>query len=90
MSAAEVPNDAARRKFVAKLSQFRSTLDADEQAMLDAVVSAARQGHDQGDVSVYWFTPVDGSGTQPYGVTTNIWSSYGTPGAMTNTPFTSS
>jgi hypothetical protein len=88
MSTADTPNEAAQQKFVAKLNQFRSSLDADEQRMLDAVVTAARQAHDQGDVSVYWFTPIDGTGAQPYGVTTNIWSSYGMPGAMTNTPFT--
>jgi hypothetical protein len=72
---------------VAKLSQFQSSLGPDEQRMLDALVMAARQAHDHGNVSVFWFTPTDGSGTQPYGVTSNIWSSYGTPGAMTNTPF---
>lgn len=87
VSAADAPNDAARRRFVAKLSQFQSSLDADEQRMLDALVVAARQAHDQGTVSVYWFTPIDGSGLQPYGATSNIWSSYGMPGAMTNTPF---
>jgi hypothetical protein len=87
MSSAPAPNEAAQRKFVAKLHQFRSSLDADEQRMLDAIVLAARQAHDQGDVNVYWFTPTDGSGMQPYGVTTNVWSSYGSPGAMSNTPF---
>ncbi|HEY7062349.1 MAG TPA: hypothetical protein VII06_12795 [Chloroflexota bacterium] len=87
MSSAEVPNEAAQKRFVAKLDAFRSSLDGDEQRMLDALVAGARQAHDQGDVQVYWFTPVDGVGTQPYGVTSNVWSSYGAPGFQTNTPF---
>ena len=87
MSAAEVPNEAAQKRFVQKLTTFRSSLAPDEQRMLDALVGAARQAHDQGDVQVYWFTPIDGSGTQPYGVTGNVWSAYGAPGFETNTPF---
>jgi hypothetical protein len=88
MSTAGAPDEAAQRKFVQKLDRFRSGLDGDEQRMLDAMVAAARQAHEQGDVSVYWFEPLSGTGMQPYGVTTNVWSSYG-PGTMTNTPFTS-
>jgi hypothetical protein len=87
MSAAGVPNEAAQKQFVGKLNTFRSSLDADEQRMLDAMVTACREAHEQGDVNVYWFEPLSGTGTQPYGVTTNVWSSYGTPGAQTNTPF---
>jgi hypothetical protein len=41
MSTADTPNEAAQQKFVAKLNQFRSSLDADEQRMLDAVVVAS-------------------------------------------------
>jgi hypothetical protein len=89
MSAAGAPDETAQRAFIGKLNTFRSSLDPREQRMLDALVAAAREAHEQGDVSVYWFTPLDGSGTQPYGVTTNVWSSYGMPGAMSssNTPF---
>jgi hypothetical protein len=89
MSTTEGPSEAGRRQFVAKLNQFRGTLDQQEQRMLDALVSAARKGHEQGDVEVYWFTPgLTAPGIQPGGDTTNIWSGYtGTQGGFQNTPF---
>ncbi len=69
MATPKVPSDAARRKFIEKLNQFRGTLDADEQQMLDALVQAARQAHEQSEVNVYWFA----SST---GVRTNVWDPY--------------
>jgi hypothetical protein len=88
MSTSGVPNEAAQKQFVAKLTQFRSSLDADEQRMLDAMVSAVRKAHDQGDVQVYWFTSgLTGVGTQPYGATTDVWSGYPGSGAFPQGPF---
>jgi hypothetical protein len=88
MSAAGAPNEEVSQRLIGKLNQFRSTLDSDERRMLDAVVVAARQAHEQGDVTVYWFTPpLGGSGVQAPGVTTNIWSGYGDQGTWQNTPF---
>jgi hypothetical protein len=51
-----MPTDAQRKAFAAKLTQFRSTLDPQEAGMLDALVQAARQAHQQGEVQVYWMT----------------------------------
>ncbi len=87
MSTPGAPNEAAQRQFVAKLTQFRSTLDADEQRMLDAMVSAVRQAHEQGDVQVYWLSPLSGTGTEAPGQTTNIWAGYGNTGAFPTGPF---
>ncbi len=56
MATNEMPDESAGRAFVAKLHQFRGSLSADEQQMLDALVEAARQAHEQGDVEVYWFS----------------------------------
>ena len=50
------PTDAQRKAFAAKLTQFRGTLDPQEAGMLDALVQAARQAHQQGEVQVYWMT----------------------------------
>ena len=89
MSTAEVPSEAARRKFVDKLNQFRGSLDQEEQRMLDAMVVEVRKAHAQGDVEVYWFSSgLSGAGTQPVGDTTNIWSGYtGAQGSFQNTSF---
>ena len=88
MATPEAPNEAAQRQFVAKLTQFRGTLDPDEQRMLDAMVGAVRQAHQQGDVQVYWFTSgLSGAGTQPYGATTDVWSGYPGSGAFPQGPF---
>jgi hypothetical protein len=88
MSTSGAPNDAAQRQFVTKLNQFRSSLDADEQQMLDAMVSAVRQAHDKGDVQVYWFsTGLTATGVQAPGETTNVWSSYQGTGAFPQGPF---
>jgi hypothetical protein len=89
MSTADAPSEAARRKFVDKLNQFRSSLEPEEQRMLDAMVVEVRKAHAQGDVEVFWFTPgLAGAGTQPYGDTTNLWSGYtGGQGDFQNTPF---
>ena len=65
----ESPSEAARRQFIEKLNQFRGTLEASEQQMLDALVQAARQAHEQSEVSVYWFT------TAP-GIQTDVWHPY--------------
>jgi hypothetical protein len=69
MATPKVPSNAARKKFIEKLNQFRGTLDADEQQMLDALVQAARQAHEQHEVSVYWLT----SSTGPR---TDVWNPY--------------
>ena len=89
MSTAEVPNEAARRKFVDKLNQFRGSLEPEEQRMLDALVVEVRKAHAQGDVEVYWFSSgLGGASTQPLGDTTNIWSGYtGAQGSFQNTSF---
>ena len=88
MSTPGAPNEAKQRQFVAKLNQFRSSLDADEQQMLDAMVSAVRQAHERGDVQVYWFTSgLSGTATQPYGTTTDVWSGYPGSGAFPQGPF---
>jgi len=56
---AEFPNDTERKAFVEKLAQFRSTLPAGEQRMLDAMAAAAFQPREQGDVQGYgYFAPV--------------------------------
>jgi hypothetical protein len=89
MSTPEVPSEAARRKFVDKLTQFRGSLDAEEQRMLDSLVQTARQAHERGDVELYWFTAgLPGAGTPPGGDPTNLWAGYpGGQGEWQNTPF---
>ncbi len=88
MSTPGAPNETKQRQFVAKLNHFRAGLDAEEQQMLDAMVSAVRQAHEQGDVQVYWFTSgLSGTATQAPGETTNIWSGYGNTGAFPQGPF---
>jgi len=88
MSTSGAPNDAAQRQFVTKLNQFRAGLDGDEQQMLDAMVSAVRKAHDQGDVQVYWFTSgLTATGVQAPGTTTNVWSGYGDNGTFPQGPF---
>jgi hypothetical protein len=56
MATNERPDENAGRAFIEKLNRFRGSLTADEQQMLDALVEAARQAHEQGDVQVYWFS----------------------------------
>jgi hypothetical protein len=88
MSTAEVPSEGARRQFVAKLNQLRGSLEASEQQILDALVQAARQAHEPGDVGVYWLSAgMSAHGTQAFGDTTNIWAGYGGQGSWTNTSF---
>jgi len=58
MSDAQIPSEAERKAFVEKLGQFRSTLPASEQRMLDAMAMAAFGGAQakEGDVQGYgWF-----------------------------------
>ena len=87
MSANHTPNEAETQAFIGKLNQFRGTLGAEEQQMLDALIGAGRKAHEQGDVEVYWMTSgLSGQSTQGYGVTTNIWTGYGDQGAFSNTP----
>jgi hypothetical protein len=87
MASNQAPSEAQRTAFVAKLNQFRRGLDENEQQMLDALVGAARQAHEQHDVEVYWFnTGLSGAGTQPYGSTSNVWSTY-EGGAFPTGPF---
>jgi hypothetical protein len=89
MSTADVQSEAAGRKFIDKLNQFRGGLDPAEQRMLDALVAGARKAHAQGDVEGYWLTSgLSAAGTQPVADTTSIWSGYiGMQGNFTNTPF---
>ena len=56
MAANPGADGAAGQSFMAELNQFRASLPVDEQKMLDALVEAARQAHDQGEVEVYWFS----------------------------------
>ncbi len=86
MSAAEVPSEAARQAFKAKLRQFRDTLNASEQQMLDALVTAAVVGREPEDVAPYWFSStLSGSSMQPLGGTADVW----TTDVGGNTPFKS-
>ena len=78
MSTAQVPGEAERKKFVAKLNQFRGRLDANEQQMLDALVQAARQAHAQDEVAAYWFTSSTGPSTDVW----NVYSGTATYGGM--------
>ena len=64
MATPQMPTEAEGKAFIAKLNQFRGRLNANEQQMLDALVAAARQAHEQGDVEVYWFTS-PGAGLSP-------------------------
>jgi len=56
MATNQGPDEAVGEAFIAKLNEFRGNLGASEQQMLDALVEAARQAHEQGDVEVYWFS----------------------------------
>ena len=56
MPTQRMPSEAEGKAFITKLNRFRARLNANEQQMLDALVAAARQAHEQGDVEVYWFT----------------------------------
>jgi hypothetical protein len=62
-----MPTEAQRKAFAAKLTQFRGTLDPTEATMLDALVHAARQAHEQGEVQVYWMS--GGLGAPPADLT---------------------
>jgi hypothetical protein len=54
----QFPSDSERKVFLEKLGQFRSTLPASEQRMLDAMATAAFQPQDtQGDVQGYGWVP---------------------------------
>ena len=48
-----LPSDAERQAFVEKLDQFRATLPASEQRMLDAMFLAAFTPEGSGDVQGY-------------------------------------
>jgi enoyl-CoA hydratase/carnithine racemase len=56
MATQRTPGEAEGQAFVAKLNKFRARLNANEKQMLDALVAAAGQAHEQGDVEVFWFT----------------------------------
>ncbi len=56
MATNPTPTDAQRQAFVAKLNAFRGGLGPTERQMLDALVAAAREAHEQHDVEVYWLT----------------------------------
>jgi hypothetical protein len=56
MAADQERTDTAGEAFIAKLNTFRAGLDENGRQMLDALVEAARQAHEQGDVEVYWFS----------------------------------
>ena len=47
------PDEAQRKAFVEKLAEFRSSLSADEQGMLDIVVATAFAPREEGDVQAY-------------------------------------
>lgn len=69
MSGARMPSEAERREFVAKLAQFRARLGARQQQMLDELVAAGRQAHEQGDVEVYWLCG-------PFAAPSDVWAAY--------------
>jgi hypothetical protein len=52
---AELPTEQEFNGFVGKLREFRSTLPAGDQRMLDAMTQAAFKTEEQGDVQGYWY-----------------------------------
>jgi hypothetical protein len=79
MWGARLPSDAERQAFVAKLAQFRGRLSVRERQMLDELVAAGRQAHDQGDMQVYWLG--DSSGTTD--TASDLWAPYSTTATYT-------
>jgi hypothetical protein len=67
-----MPSDADRTAFVAKLTAFRGRLNPREQQMLNALVAAGRQAHEQGDVEVYWLAGTFGAS----GSASDVWAPY--------------
>jgi hypothetical protein len=56
------PDEAQRKAFVEKLGQFRDSLSADEQGILDIMVATILAPRDDGDVQAYqeWWTQFSG------------------------------
>ena len=52
---AELPSEQEFNGLVGKLREFRSTLPAGEQGMLDAMTQAAFKTEQEGDVQGYWW-----------------------------------
>jgi hypothetical protein len=53
---AELPSEQEFNGFVGKLREFRSTLPAEQQRMMDAMTQAAfKTEQQQGDVQGYWY-----------------------------------
>ncbi len=55
------PDAAQRKAFVEKLAQFRSTLAADEQGMLDIMVATTFAPREESDVRAYWWGQFTGN-----------------------------
>lgn len=81
MSGTRMPTDADRRSFVAKLIQFRSRLNPREQQMLNELVAAGRQAHEEGDVEVYWLTDTMGE----TGPASDVWAPFTSTSAPAGT-----
>jgi hypothetical protein len=81
MSGTRMPTDADRRAFVAKLIQFRSRLNPREQQMLNELVAAGRQAHEQGDVEVYWLPDTTGETESA----SDVWAPFTSTSAPTGT-----
>ncbi len=57
MTDTPIPSESERRAFVVKLAEFRSTLCAAQQRMLDALVGAAVVGRGPEEIVAYWISP---------------------------------
>ena len=67
MADVQFPSDNERKAFLEKLGQFRNTLPASEQRMLDAMATAAFQPQNpQGDVQGYGWVPGPVPGSAMY------------------------
>jgi hypothetical protein len=60
---AKLPSESEFNAFAGSLREFRSTLPAGQQSMLDAMVHAAFKTEEKGDVQGYWWAVAPG----PYG-----------------------
>jgi hypothetical protein len=87
---AEMPSENERKAFVEKLAQFRNTLPAGEQRMLDAMAAAAFTPREQGDVQGYgafYVAPPPVPGAPPVVNYVPQWYQTGWAGEWRATPF---
>jgi hypothetical protein len=80
MAGTRMPTDADRATFVAKLTEFRGRLNPREQQMLNELVAAGREAHEQGDVEVYWLGDTFGASE----AASDVWAPYTTTATYTS------